>query len=228
LATQLEVVAKASSLEEVFTDLEAAGQVMRVDPNFWPKMFRFATTTRSEIELLGQITNVVRLGHVVRIDEDSLVLDGGSITPSGRWLYVDCSASGIPIRPPLPVFDGKRLTLQYIMYTGLPTYSAALTAFIELGGDDDDYKNSICRPLPVTGDLLDVPRNLLRDLEVREKWFMDDRIRGWMAHSRLDPTTPRGDEPSDEEREGALWRFLTNVDPARSSLEEILKSEGAL
>ena len=223
-ATQLGVVAKAKSLEEVFTGLEAAGQVMRIDQDYWPTMFRFATTTTGEVELLRQITSVVRLGRVVRIDEDGLILEKGSITPTGEWLYVDCSASGIPIRPPLPVFDRDRLTLQYILYTGQPTYSAALTAFIELGGDDDEHKNSICTPLPVTGDLLDVPRNLLRDLEVRERWFMDDRIRDWMAQSRLDPTTARGDEPSEEEKEAALWRFLANVAPARSSLEAILES----
>ncbi len=221
-ATQLEVVAQARSLEELFLGLEGADQVIRVDQDHWPTMFRFATTTRGEVELLRQITNVVRLGRVVRIDEDALVLEQGTVTPNGKWLYVDCTAAGIPIRPPVPVFDGERLTLQYIVYTGQPTYSAALTAFIELGGDDDERKNSICRPLPITGDLLDVPRNLLGDLEVREKWFVDDRLRNWMAESRLDPTTPRGDEPSEEEREAALWRFLGHVAAARSSLEEIL------
>jgi hypothetical protein len=225
-ATQLEVVAKAQTLGEVFTGLEAAGQLMRVDPDHWPTMFRFATTSVGEIELLRQISKVVRLGRVVRIDEDALVLERGRITAGREWLYVDCSAAGTPFRPPVPVFDGKRITLQYIVYSAQPTYSAALTAFIELGGEDDEHKNAICRPLPVTGELLDVPRNLLQDLEVRESWFTDDRIRDWMSRCRLDPTTARGDEPSSEEREAALWRFLAQVAPARSSLEVILESEG--
>ena len=51
----------------------------------------------------------------------------------------------------------RQAHFQYIMYTGQPTYSAALTAFIELGGGDDEQKNSICRPLPVTGDLSTSP-----------------------------------------------------------------------
>ena len=99
-ATQLGVVAKAKSLKEVFTGLEAAGQVMRIDQDYWPTMFRFATTTTGEVELLRQITSVVRLGRVVRIDEDGLILEKGSITPTGEWLYVDCSHRAYPsVRP---------------------------------------------------------------------------------------------------------------------------------
>jgi hypothetical protein len=226
-AEQLEVAGKAKTLEEIFTGFESVGQLLRIDPNHWPTMFRFSTTTHGEIELLRQITNVVRLGHILRIDEDALVLEGGRVSSGDRWLYVDCSAAGIPIRPPIPVFSSEKITLQYIMYAGQPTFSAALTAFIEVVGRDDAEKNALCAPLPVSGDLLDVPRNLLADLDFREKWFTNDRIREWMANSRLDPTTTRTNESGESEKEAALWRFLGNVAPARSSLEAILAAESS-
>ena len=228
IAEQLGVAAKAKSLEDLFTGFEAAGQLLRIDRDHWPTMFRFSTTTRGEIEVLRQITNVVRLGHVLRIEDDALVLEKGSLSSSDRWLYVDCSAAGIPIRPPVPVFDSGRLTLQHIVYTGQPTLSAALTAVIELVGRDDEEKNSLCAPLPVTGDLLDVPHNLLRDLGFREKWFVNDQIRDWMARSRLNPTIAWGDEPTVQETEAASRRFLENVALARSSLEVLLAAEPAV
>ena len=68
-ATQLEVVAQAQSVEQIVQGFEATGQLLRVDPDHWPTMFRGATTTRGEVELLRKITNVIRLGHVVRIDQ---------------------------------------------------------------------------------------------------------------------------------------------------------------
>jgi hypothetical protein len=226
-ATQVEVVAQASSTDEIFQGFEAAGQLIRIDRHHWPTMFRSATMSKGEVNLLRQITNVVRLGHVIRIDQDAIVLEDGSVPMEANSLYVDCSAPGVPNRPPIPIFDHDKITLQYIMYGGHPTYSAALTAFIELRFDDDARKNEICSPLPISGHLTDVPRNLLTDLKVREQWFSDARIREWMAASRLDPTArPAGGADSDDaEKEAALWRFLGNVGPARESLERIVANE---
>jgi len=45
-------------------------------------------------------------------------------------LVVDCSASAIPQRPLVPIWDGKRITLQMVR-TCQPTFSAALIAHIE-------------------------------------------------------------------------------------------------
>ncbi len=220
-AAQVEVAAKAASVDEIFGGLEAAQQVMRIDLDHWPTMFRFATATSREVDTLRQIDNVVRLGHVRRIEEDALVLERGRLPKAGNWIYVDCTAPGIPNPPPVPVFEGDKVTVQYVVYTGQPTYSAAMTALIELVGEDDEHKNSLCPPLPVTGNLLDVPRNLLRDLAVREKWFTDDRIREWSARSRLDPTSDRGGE-SEEDKQAAFGRFVAAVGPARSNLESLL------
>ena len=113
--------------------------------------------------------------------------------------------------------------MQYAIYGGQPTYSAALTAFIELVVDDDDRKNSMCSPVPITGDLIDIPRNLMTDLRVRREWFGDDQIREWMDRSRLNPTAGSASvDPGDTEKQAVLGRLLATMAPASSNLEQLL------
>jgi hypothetical protein len=222
-ATQLEVVAQATSIEDILQGFEATGQMLRIDPDHWPTMFRGATTTVAEVELLRKITNVIRLGHVIRIERGALVMEHGTVPTEDDCLYVDCTARGIPDRSPVPIFDQQRITLQYVIYGGLPTYSAAIAAFIELVCDGDDRKNAICSPLPVTGGLSDIPRNLMTDLRVRAEWFGDSRISEWMDAARLNPTAGAASvEPGDAEKQEVLGRLLAAMGPARSNLERIV------
>ncbi len=222
-ATQLEVVAQATSIEDILHGFEATGQMLRIDRDHWPTMFRGATSTAAEVELLGTITNVIRLGHVISIERGEVVLEHGTVPTGDDCLYVDCTARGIPDRPPIPIFDQQRITLQYVIYGGLPTYSAAIAAFVELVCDGDDRKNAICPPLPITGELTDIPRNLMNDLRVREEWFGDDRIREWMDNARLNPTAGAASvDPGDTEKQAAVGRLLAIMGPARSNLERIV------
>ena len=57
-------------------------------------MYRCATVTRAELEQLRRITDVVRMGHLRRIEPGKLVLDGGDVAMDGSALYVDCTADG--------------------------------------------------------------------------------------------------------------------------------------
>ena len=164
-ATQLEVMAQAESVEDLFARLEGAGQLLRIDQDCWPTMFRYATVTQGELEALRQVRHVIRLGHVVRIERSEIILERGNVSTGQDWLYVDCSAAGLRNRPPVPIFDDGRITLQYVIYGGQPTYSATLIAFVELEQLDDDAKNLICHPIPVSGNLTDVPRNMLARYE---------------------------------------------------------------
>ncbi len=76
--------------------------------------------------------------------------------------------------------------------------------------------------LPITGELTDIPRNLMTDLRVREEWFGDSRIREWMDKARLNPTAGAASvEPGDAEKQAVLGRLLATMGPARSNLERI-------
>ena len=67
----------------------------------------------SQIELaqLRRIQDIVRLGHVQRIEPTQIVLDHGSVPAEPDTLYIDCSAAAIVMPPTLPVFDGERINL---------------------------------------------------------------------------------------------------------------------
>lgn len=222
-ATQLEVVAEAQSTEDIVLGFEAAGQMLRIDRDHLPSMFRGPTSTVGEVEALRRITDVIRLGHVKRIERDAMVLEQGNVATAADCLFVDCTARGVPYRPPRPVFDGQKITLQYVVYGGMPTFSAAITAIVELAGDDDAGKNALCSPLPLTGNLADIPRTLLADLKARDAWFGNSRIREWMDAARLNPISGGSASEDDErERQGAVGRLLAAMGPARSSLERIV------
>ena len=82
--------------------LEAAGQLLRLDPQVLPTMYRCATVSRDELALLRRITDVVRLGRVQRIERDRLVLAGGSVPFDAGRLVVHCSAVPSRSRGPEP------------------------------------------------------------------------------------------------------------------------------
>lgn len=67
---------------------------------------------KAELEQLRRIEKIVHLGEVKRITANEIELEGGSIETSMDALHIDCSASGISQRMPVPVFDGGKITLQ--------------------------------------------------------------------------------------------------------------------
>ncbi len=223
-ATQLEVMAQAESVEDLFVRLEGAGQLLRIDEDCWPTMFRYATVTGGELEALRQVKHVVRLGHVVRLDRNEITLEGGNVSTAPDSLYIDCSAAGLRNRPPVPVFDDRRITLQYVIYGAQPTYSATLIAFVELEQLDDDAKNLICHPIPVSGELTDVPRNMLLDMNARRHWSKLPSLRDRMVGSRLDPVMGAASriDHTDPPKLALMKRYRENTGPARLSLEKLI------
>jgi hypothetical protein len=187
-------------------------------------MFQGATVTRQEIEVLRQVKKVIRAGHVTHIDRDAIVLEEGSAPIGADWLCVDCSAPGLRKRPPVPIFEQDRITLQYVTFGGRPPYSAAITARIELEYEDDASKNAMCQPLPMRSDLIDLPRNMLGDLKVRHLWSRSPALRSWMVGSRLDQTMGVAStiDPADHAKVAVLNRYQKNVGPARSRLEKLM------
>jgi hypothetical protein len=103
-AAQLRAIKDAASAQDLLARLEDAGLLMRIDPAIRPAMYRCATVTRLELEQLRRITDVVRMGHLLAIDSDRMVLDGGTRAVSGDELFIDCTADGAEKRPATPNF----------------------------------------------------------------------------------------------------------------------------
>lgn len=223
VADQVEAVARADSVDDVFARLEASGELRRIDPSVTPEAYHCAILSDGEVDQLRRVDDVVRLGRVVAIDTDRIRLDHGTIPTGADTLHVDCSAAGIPTVASTPVFDGDRITLQWVR-TCQPTFSAAFIGFVESAFDDDTEKNRICTPIVPPTVPLDWLRMMRVELANRACWNEHPRIDEWMATCRLDPFTPvaRTRVGVDVEATAHLGRYLENLEPARAKLEQLL------
>ncbi|ORW29033.1 hypothetical protein AWB91_23615 [Mycobacterium paraense] len=182
---QLRAVNDATSVDDLFARLEDAGALLRIDPAIRPTMYRCATVTRAELEQLRRITDVVRMGHLLRVDADGMVLEGGAVRGGASALYVDCTADGAEKLPAAPIFEPGRITLQSVRGCQ-QIFSAALIAHVEAACHDDAARNELCPPLPHPDTDLDWLRIARADYGNQLRWLDDAGLAAWLATARLD------------------------------------------
>lgn len=182
---QLKAIKDAASIEDLFERLEDVGVLLRLNPAIRPTMYHCATVTQAELQQLRRITDVVRMGHLQRIEADKMVLDGGAVPVDTSALYVDCSASGGAKRPATDVFDSGGITLQSVRGCQ-QIFSAALIAHVEAAYPDDTVKNQLCVPVPHPDTDLDWLRLARSDYDSQLRWLDDPDLTAWRAEARLD------------------------------------------
>ncbi|HQD66341.1 MAG TPA: NAD(P)-binding protein, partial [Casimicrobium huifangae] len=74
---QLQALAEASSVDDLFLRLEAAGQMLRLDPQVMPRMCHFATISEGELAQLRRIPHIIRKGRVQAVDAQGLNFASG-------------------------------------------------------------------------------------------------------------------------------------------------------
>lgn len=183
-ALQLEASALATSVPDLFRRLEETGQLLRLDPDVTPTMYRCATVTVAELDQLRTISGVVRMGRVRAIAADAVELDDGSIPTSPDVVYVDCTADGFKRRDPVPVFDGDRITLQSVR-TCQQVFSAAMVAHVEAVYADEAEKNGLCAVIPSPDADIDWLRTTLVNTESTIRWAGEPKIASWLEDARL-------------------------------------------
>jgi hypothetical protein len=209
VSIQIEAIAQAGSVDELFARLEAEEVVLRIDPHVVPAMFRGAIVSESELALLRQIEDVVRMGHVRRIERNEIILDQGRVPTDERTVHVHCAASGLA-RPPLrPIFEPGRVTIQPFFW-GFACYQFAMLGVIEARAKDDEEKNSLCPPIRYWDDNEDYLTAFLANL-------IGDRLRaghpalaGWIKSSRLNLVSgigPHRDDPRVVDARERIKRF---------------------
>ena len=144
-ADTLAAAADAESLDDLFLRLEAAGVMLRIDPDILPTMAKTPTLAAWELDLLRTIENVVRLGHIRRVTSGEIVLAGGSVPLPPNALVVHCAASGLQYPPLVPLWGPDAIRLQTIR-AGFPCFCAALAGYVEATRDDDRERNRLCPP----------------------------------------------------------------------------------
>ena len=222
-AQQLEAVAAATSMDDLLIRLSATRELLRLDEAVQPTMFHSAIMSESELVELKRIKNIVRLGRVQRIDADQIVLDGGTLASDPNRVYVDCSASAIVMRPIVPVFEGRKITPQFVR-TVQPTFSAAFIAHIEASFADEAEKNALCGVIPLPDKPADWLRMLAVNMANQQRWSKHKALQMWIMQSRLDGFTAlaRSVKPTDTEKLSLLQRYAKAAGPASERMQQLL------
>jgi hypothetical protein len=223
IANNVQALAEAQSVDDLFLRLEAMDEVKRLDPAVKPEGFHGPFVSDGELRQLQRIRDVVRLGRVTRIEQDRIVLDQGSVPTNAQVLHIDCSAAGIPAKPSKPIFEGNRITPQWVRLAQ-PTLSWAMVGHVEASYEDDAEKNRMCRPIPPP----DVPRDWVSMMAIQLAnqltWSKVPGLREWQFNSRLDPFTRRIRSVTPEQTESMahLQRYMKYVAPAAQNASQLL------
>jgi hypothetical protein len=145
VADTMAAAADAVSPDDLFLRLEAAGVMLRIDPDVVPTMAKTPTLGTWELDLLRTVERVVRLGHIKHVTHGEIVLENGSISLGPRSLIVHCAASGHSYPPLVPIWGQDKIRLQTIR-AGFPCFCAALAGYVEANRDDDRERNRLCPP----------------------------------------------------------------------------------
>ncbi|KAJ9607390.1 hypothetical protein H2200_008463 [Cladophialophora chaetospira] len=230
-------VMDATSPEDLFHRLEATGQLMRLSPDHEPTFYRCATVTELELSAIREIGTFIRKGRIRRITPGTVYCERGTYTPEPDNLYIDCSANSVPKRPPVPVFDDKRITLQPVRYCQ-QVFSAAFIAHIEAAYpvDDEKLKNTLTSPVPHPEFATDWLRLNLQTYRNALIWSQYPKTQAWLAAARLDWLTeilPKVPEGASEEEKGAFMQklgaeLMALVAKLEALMKMLPKDDGAL
>jgi hypothetical protein len=222
-ADQLEAIAKATSIEDLFNRLEDKGVLVRIDKTVRPSMFHGATISALELEQLRRIKSVVRLGRISSISADSIELAKGSIPTTTGHVHIDCSASAISNHDVKPIFEGNLITPQSVR-SYQPVFSAAFVAHIEATYDSEAKKNEICTVVPIPNHDTDWIKMLATFMINQDNWGQDKGLKEWLINNRLDGFNEMVEQVSkdDHEKQAIMQRFRDNTLPAMAKLQQFM------
>ena len=186
LAIQFEAMAQETTVQDLFARLETAGFFLRIDPGVAPTMLHGAVISEAELGLLRQIEDVVRLGHVRRIEPDEIILDEGRVPTSAGTLHVHCAARGLA-RPPLrPIFEPGRVTIQPFLW-GFACFQFAMLGVVEATVESDAEKNRLCPPIAYWDANTDYLSAFLATLANERARAAHPALASWAKATRLNP-----------------------------------------
>jgi hypothetical protein len=222
VADDLESAAHAEGVEDLFRRLEACGQLVRVDRDVQPTMYRGATLSTAEIEHLRSIEHVVRKGRVRRIGVDEIVMEDGSVPTERGHVHVDCTAAGLPTVAPRPIFEADRITVQTVRI-GLTPFNAAVIGHMEATRGDVAEKNRLCPANFYPDTALDWMATIYTSTRAEVGWGEDPDMPGWLERSRLNLAAGMRRHLNEPRMQSALTRLLGNRERALANLERLIR-----
>jgi hypothetical protein len=223
VANQFEAIVAAQSIPDLFDRLESAGVLLRIDRDIRPSMFHGATVSQKELEQLRRINNVVRMGRVISLEQNQIVLEQGSMATSANHLHIDCSASAITNLDTKPVFGGDRITPQTVR-SYQPVFSAAFIAHIEATYEKESDKNRLCGVVPLPNHDTDWIRMMIGMMMNQYQWSQVRDIRHWLINNRLDGMSKmiRDSDRNDAGKQDILRRMRESAMPAMAKLQTFM------
>lgn len=186
-------------------------------------MYHAATLSERELEALRPIGDVARLGRVRAIETDRMVLDGGELEAQPDTLYIDCTAVALQRPKVVPIFNGRRITLQLVRFPQLP-FSAALIGFLEATLASDEEKNSFVTPIRLPDTISDYLVALVPDIMNRQACNHHAAVRDWVSASRTDGFAKVVAEidPNDAEKRAIMERLRDSAKAAAQNMPRLL------
>ncbi len=219
----LEASGGATSPEDLFLRLEAARIMLRIDRSVMPTMAKAPTLAQHELDAVRSIEDVVRLGHLRRVEVGRLMLDRGEVQVAPDAVVVHCAASGLQNPPLVPIWGRDAIRLQ-VVRAGVPTFNAALVGFVEAtveGDDADDEKNRLCPPTPYSNSLASWALFQAMGSRAVASYMSNPDVAAWAQSVSINPARlPPEGERSDELR-AAIARVAALAGPGLEGLDRI-------
>jgi hypothetical protein len=221
VADTMRAATESSSLEDLFLRLEDAGIMLRVDPSVRPTMAKAPTLATWELDELRSLQNVVRRGHVRRVEPGRIDFDEGSVTVATDALVVHCAASGLKYPPSVPIWGPSAITLQAVR-AGFPCFGAALTGYVEATRDDDAEKNRLCPPTPYPDTLTQWATMNVLGARAAALFGSEPDIKAWANGVPLNPARVPPEYAGSAALDDALGRLQTHMSPGVARLAELI------
>lgn len=223
VALQLEAAAQATSLDNLGERFEQAGVWFRLSPQFRPAMQHCGSITAAELADARRVDDVIRLGRVTSIDDQTLTLERGARPVLPGTLFIDCTARALEknVGVARPVFEPGRIYLQMIRICQ-PTFSAALIGHIEATVADPDEKLRLATPIAMPDSVADWVRATIETFNNARTWGGNGDLRIWLDNCRLNATAGWSWISADNVEGRALSaRIAASIGPALKNLHRL-------
>jgi NAD(P)-binding Rossmann-like domain len=220
VADIMEAAGAASSPDELFLRMEAAGVMLRIDRSVTPTMAKTPTLAQWELELLLSIERVVRLGHVHGVERGRIQLDDGDVTIHRDAVVVHCAASGLQYPPLIPIWGDEAITIQPVR-AGFPCLAAALIGYVEATREDDADKNRLCRPSPLSNTPTDWALMQVLGGRASLAFTAEPDVKEWVDGVALNPARIPPGQAADADLAAAEERFRTAVGPGIAAMVQL-------
>lgn len=180
----------AKDYDDYFKQLVDRKLVLQLDPAVKPGRWRCATFTPLELEQLRRVRNVVRKGYLESAWPTEMKMSKGSHPVPADAVFVDCAADGLPKVPMVPVFNGKRITLQTVRMCQ-QVYSGGFIGNVECNvRADEARKNALTQPVPLPYTDADYLRCAIQNSLNMAVWLSEPAVVKWINESRIDLFSP--------------------------------------